>query len=80
MGLRELAGSRRKTLNTCKEIKATTCAHASVCARVCARVYVCVCVHARARPGCLRRASGGPGKRAPAAAVAGGAGTHTKAW
>lgn len=30
VGLREVEGSRRKTINTCKEIKATTCARASV--------------------------------------------------
>ena len=50
MGLRELAGSRRKTPNTCKEIKATTCAHASVCARVCTCACVCVCVCVCTRP------------------------------
>lgn len=30
VGLKEVEGSRRKTINTCKEIKATTCARASV--------------------------------------------------
>lgn len=28
VGLREVEGAMRKTINTCKEIKATTCAHA----------------------------------------------------
>lgn len=81
VGLREVAGARRETLNTCKEIKPTTCARESVWARV----YVCVRVYARGRPGRGRRASrgtgqeGAPGRRG-AGGARGGAGTHTNAW
>ena len=42
VGLRDVAGARRETLNTCKEIKPTTCARESVCA---AGVSVCASSH-----------------------------------
>lgn len=82
VGLREVAGARRETLHTCKEIKPTTCARASVWARVC----VCVCVYTRAAgQGVGAGLLGGPGRRVPPAAAVpgaqvGDAGTHTNAW
>lgn len=74
VGLRVVEGSVRKIINTCKEIKATTCA----------RECVCVCTRARRARAWAQSASQGarhigPPKRAWRGAR-GGAGTHTKAW